>query len=126
MVRKKILVVDDEPDVVNFIKTRLEADNFKVVIARDGLAAMEMVNKEKPDLILLDIMLPKLNGWEVCKRLKRHIRHKYIPIVMVTAKDQPIDKIIGQSLGSFEYITKPFNPSELMETVSKALSNSIL
>lgn len=103
---KRILVVDDERPIADILKFNLEKEGYEVVCAYDGLEAIELVKKEEPDLILLDIMLPYKDGMEVC----REVRKQYdIPIIMLTAKDSEIDKVLGLELGADDYVTKPFS-----------------
>ncbi|MCM0582213.1 response regulator transcription factor [Weissella diestrammenae] len=108
----KILVVDDEPSIVTLLKYNLEKNNFSVITADTGLTAIEMVKKEQPDLIFLDVMLPGLSGVDVTSQL----RHDQIetPIIMITALDDEIDKVLGLEIGADDYVTKPFNPREVI------------
>jgi len=115
---KKILVVDDEKPIADILQFNLEKEGFTVVCAYDGINAIEKVEKEKPDMILLDIMLPLKDGMEVC----REIRKKYdMPIIMLTAKDSEIDKVLGLELGADDYVTKPFSTRELIARVKANL-----
>ncbi|TWI59634.1 response regulator YycF [Halalkalibacter nanhaiisediminis] len=115
---KRILVVDDERPIADILKFNLEKEGFDVVCAYDGLQAIEQVEKEQPDLILLDIMLPYKDGMEVC----REVRKNYdIPIIMLTAKDSEIDKVLGLELGADDYVTKPFSTRELLARVKANL-----
>ena len=103
---KKILVVDDEKPISDIIKFNLEKEGYEVVVAYDGEEALEKVESEQPDLIVLDLMLPKIDGLEVAKR----VRAKHTtPIIMVTAKDSELDKVLGLELGADDYVTKPFS-----------------
>jgi len=118
----KIMVVDDEPDVVDLVKLVLESDGFDVVTAYSGKECLEKLEKATPDLILLDIMMPQMDGWEVYSRLRGNPRTKDIPVAMLTAKSQSIDKMIGLHVVKVDdYITKPFGRSELLERVKKIL-----
>jgi DNA-binding response OmpR family regulator len=119
---KKILVVDDEVDLVETIRFPLEGEGFNVLASYDGEDALNQARKENPDLILLDIMLPKLNGYKVCRLLKFDERYKHIPILMLTAKTQEKDKTLGKETGADEYITKPFDIEELVAKVKSYLS----
>jgi DNA-binding response OmpR family regulator len=119
---KKILVVDDEVDLVNTIRFSLEREGYTVLVSYSGEDALNQAQKEKPDLILLDIMLPKLDGYKVSRLLKFDERYKHIPILMLTAKTQEKDKTLGIETGADEYITKPFDIDELMEKVREYLS----
>jgi DNA-binding response OmpR family regulator len=117
MERKKILVVDDEVDLVKTVQFSLEAEGYKVLVSYNGEDALNQSRKENPDLILLDVMLPKLDGYKVCRLLKFDDRYKHIPILMLTAKTQQKDRSLGMETGADEYITKPFDMEELMEKV---------
>ena len=121
MGQKKILVVDDEVDLVETIRFPLEAEGFNVLVAYNGEDALNQARTETPDLILLDIMLPKLDGYKVCRLLKFDERYRNIPIIMLTARAQEKDKIIGLETGADEYITKPFDMDELLEKVKAYL-----
>jgi len=118
---KKILVVDDEVDLVKTIHFSLEVEGYTVLVSNDGEDALSQARKESPDLILLDIMLPKLDGYKVCRLLKFDERYKHIPILMMTAKTQEKDKILGMETGADEYITKPFDMDVLMEKIKEYL-----
>ncbi len=120
-IRTKILIVDDEPDTVLPLKRALEIENFNVIEAQDGVEALERVSAETPDLILLDLMLPKLNGFEVCQRLKQDEATSSIPIIMLTAKSETSDKIEGIEIGADDYVTKPFNLDELKARIKAVL-----
>lgn len=111
--RQTILVVDDEPDIVEIIQYNLEKSGFDVIVAADGPAALEKARDETPDLIVLDLMLPGLEGTDVCRILKQEERTRSIPILMLTAKSEEIDRIIGLELGGDDYVVKPFSPREI-------------
>lgn len=111
---KKILVVDDEKPISDIVKFNLEKEGFEVITAYDGEEAMEQVEAENPDLIVLDLMLPKMDGLEVCREVRKT---RDTPIIMVTAKDQEIDKVLGLELGADDYVTKPFSNRELVARV---------
>jgi two-component system alkaline phosphatase synthesis response regulator PhoP len=121
---KKILIVDDEVDLVETVRFPLEMEGFDVLVSYNGEDALNQARKEKPDLIILDLMLPKLDGYKVCRLLKFDERYKHIPILMLTAKTQEKDKILGKETGADEYITKPFEMDYLMEKVKKYLKIS--
>ncbi len=121
MGQKKILVVDDEVDLVETIRFPLESEGFTVLVSYNGEDALNQARTENPDLILLDIMLPKLDGYKVCRLLKFDERYRNIPILMLTAKTQEKDKAIGMETGADEYITKPFDMDELLEKVKAYL-----
>lgn len=117
-IKKTILIVDDEQAIIDILVYNLEKEGYRTIQANDGMAAVEMALNEKPDLILLDIMLPKLDGLSVCKRIKNQLN---IPILMLTARDSEIDKILGLELGADDYITKPFSVRELVARVKANL-----
>ena len=119
---KKILIVDDEVDLVETVRFPLEMEGFNVLVSYNGEDALSQARKEKPDLILLDLMLPKLDGYKVCRLLKFDERYKNIPILMLTAKTQEKDKALGMETGANEYITKPFDIDKLVEKVKGYLS----
>ncbi|MEJ6347844.1 response regulator YycF [Holzapfeliella sp. He02] len=119
---KKILVVDDEKPISDIIKFNLKKENYDVVVAYDGEEAVAQVEAEKPDLIILDLMLPKMDGIEVA----REVRKKYnMPIIMVTAKDSEIDKVLGLEIGADDYVTKPFSNRELVARVKANLRREV-
>ena len=115
---KKVLVVDDEQSIIDVLVYNLKKEGYETLEATDGITAVNMALEQKPDLMLLDIMLPKLDGLSVCKRVKNYLN---IPILMLTAKDAEIDKIVGLELGADDYITKPFSVRELMARVKANL-----
>ena len=118
---KKILVVDDEIDILTLLQYNLEKSGFKVIIAKDGPEAIVLARKEKPDLIVLDIMLPSMEGTEVCKAVRKSEVTGHIPIIMLTAKSEEVDRIVGLELGADDYITKPFSPRELILRIKAVL-----
>ena len=115
---KTILIVDDEQPIVDILVHNLVKEGYKTIEANDGITAVNMALEQKPDLILLDIMLPKMDGLSVCKRIKNSYN---VPILMLTAKDEEIDKILGLELGADDYITKPFSVRELMARIKANL-----
>jgi DNA-binding response OmpR family regulator len=117
-----VLLVDDEPSILQLARMYLERDGFRVQEARDGEAALSTVQRLHPALVVLDVMLPKLDGFEVCRRLRA--ADNGIPILMLTARDEDIDKILGLELGADDYLTKPFNPRELVARVRAILRRS--
>jgi DNA-binding response OmpR family regulator len=121
MSAKKILVVDDEVDLVETVRFPLEMEGYHVLVSYNGEDALNQARKENPDLILLDLMLPKLDGYKVCRLLKFDDRYKHIPILMLTAKTQERDKILGIETGANEYITKPFEMDDLLKKVKAYL-----
>ena len=118
---QKILVVDDEPEIVSMIEMRLEASGYEVISANDGQEGLDKAKKESPDLIILDVMMPKMDGFKVCGLLKADTRYKNIPILMFTARAQDSDRKTSQDVGADGYINKPLNPEELMNNVKKLL-----
>lgn len=118
---KKILVVDDEPELVKAIEIRLKAENYQVFTAFDGEEGLAKAREVLPDLIILDIMLPKLNGFKICRLLKFDEKYKEIPVIMLTAKTDEADKVVGKETGANEYITKPFDWDILMEKIKECL-----
>jgi len=120
-VKPKILVVDDEPDAVELIEFNLKGAGFDVVTAADGEEALRLARGHAPDLVLLDLMLPEVDGLEVCKILRRDSTTASLPIVMVTAKAGELDRVLGLELGADDYVTKPFSPRELVLRVKNLL-----
>lgn len=121
---KKILVADDEKDIVELIAYNLEQEGFAVCKAFDGRKAWEMVNADKPDLVILDLMIPAMPGMEVCRMIRRQAETAAIPIIMLTAKSDPLDKILGLEVGADDYITKPFHVRELIARIRAVLRRS--
>src|SRR5262245_45991988 len=119
--KQRILVVDDEPDALEVIRVNLVHAGFNVITAEDGQEALTKARNAQPDLILLDLMLPEVDGLEVCKILRRDDVTKDIPIIVVTAKATEIDRVLGLELGAGEYVTKPFSPRELVLRVKAML-----
>lgn len=115
--RKNILVVEDEKDIIEVLRHYLEKENYRVHVAQDGFTALELATKVVPNLILLDLMLPRLDGIEVCKRLKSDERLREIPIIILTAKSEETDKVKGLDLGADDYVTKPFSAKELVARI---------
>ena len=118
MARNKILLVEDEPKVCELIKAYLVKDGYDVTIAGDGRNAIEQAQLYKPDLILLDLNLPELDGLEVCRTIRKQSN---VPIIMLTARDEEVDKVVGLEIGADDYITKPFSPRELAARVGAVL-----
>ena len=116
--KKTILIVDDEKMILNLLSCNLIKEGYNVIEATDGVQAISMAQEKKPDLILLDVMLPKIDGLSVCKRVKNMMN---VPILMVTARDEELDKILGLELGADDYITKPFSIRELLARVKANL-----
>src|SRR5690348_5770447 len=114
----RILIIEDEKDIVRLLKYNLEKEGYATLAAYDGEAGLDLARKEKPDLILLDLMLPKLDGIQVCRAIRQDSQ---IPIVMVTAKKEEIDRILGLELGADDYVTKPFSVRELLARIKTIL-----
>ncbi len=119
---KKILIVDDEKNIVEIVKFNLEREGFKTIEAYDGEQAIKLALQENPDLIILDIMLPKVDGFTVCRKLREKIQ---TPIIMLTAKAEEVDEVLGLELGADDYITKPFSPRGLMARVKANLRRTV-
>lgn len=113
-----ILVVDDEPTIVEVLTYNLKNANYKVFVARDGIQALQIARRESPDLIILDLMLPGLDGLEVCRELRKEGE---VPIIMLTARDEEVDRVVGLELGADDYVVKPFSVRELMARVKTVL-----
>ncbi len=118
MAHELILLVDDEPNIIELASMYLRQDGFRVISAGDGLTALERAAQDRPALMVLDLMLPRLDGWEVCKQIRAE---SDLPILMLTARDEDIDKIVGLELGADDYLTKPFNPRELIARIKAIL-----
>jgi two-component system alkaline phosphatase synthesis response regulator PhoP len=114
----KVLVVDDDPGIVKVVRAYLERDGFQVLVAYDGKKAMQVARHEKPDLVVLDLMLPEMDGWDVCRALRKE---SDVPIIMLTARVEESDKLVGLELGADDYVTKPFSPRELVARVRSVL-----
>ena len=117
----KVLVVDDEPPIVDLLVYNLERANYQVLVARDGEEALVVARREQPDLIILDLMLPGLDGFEVCRTLRRE---RDVPIIMLTARDAEIDRVVGLELGADDYVVKPFSVRELIARIKNVLRRS--
>ena len=116
--QKTILIVEDDHKTAVLVSLYLEKEGFRTLIAEDGLAAVEQVRQERPDFVILDLMLPKMDGWEVCRTIRRT---SDIPIIMLTAREDEVDRISGLTLGADDYVTKPFSPRELVARVKAIL-----
>ena len=113
----RILLVDDEPSIVKMVGKRLEVEGFEVIIAMDGQDGLKKAQTETPDLMILDLMLPKLNGYEVCTMLKQDARFQKIPVIMFSAKAQEKDEKLGLECGADAYVRKPFKAQELLDQI---------
>lgn len=125
MAKPIILVVDDEPHIVELVKFNLEKEGYRAVTAFDGRNALLAVEKQRPDLIILDVMLPEIGGFEVCQTLQKKPDTGQIPIIMLTARAEEIDKVLGLELGADDYMTKPFSPRELVARVKARLRRTV-
>lgn len=124
MNRKRVLVVDDEPDILKLISVNLELEGFKVLTAKNGLECLETVRQEPVDLIILDVMMPDVNGYQVCQYLKEDDKFKDIPVIILTAKVRKSDQFWSKKIGACLYLTKPFEPLYLVEKVREVLGIS--
>jgi len=121
---ERILIVDDEPDIVELLDYNFRQAGYVVVTASDGTSAMAEIRRQKPDLVLLDLMLPDVSGTEVCRRLRKDPATESMPIVMITARGEEIDRVVGFELGADDYVVKPFSPREVMLRVQAVLRRS--
>ena len=122
--KKNILIVEDEPDAVELLELHLKNAGYNVTVAEDGEEALRKIHKSIPDLVILDLMIPEINGLEVCKVIRKDPATESIPVVMCTAKASEIDKVLGLELGADDYITKPFSPRELVLRVKNLLKRN--
>jgi DNA-binding response OmpR family regulator len=125
MSKGKILVVDDEIYIVHILDFSLGMEGYEVVTALDGEQALEKVNAERPDLIVLDIMMPKLDGYEVCKAVKSSPETRHVPVILLSAKGRNVDQKLGFDVGADDYITKPFSPRKLVERINQLLGQAV-
>ena len=123
MAKGRILVVDDEIYIVHILDFSLGMEGYEVLTALDGEQALEKARAEKPDLIVLDIMMPKLDGYETCKRLKADADTKDVPVILLSAKGRNVDQKVGFEVGADDYITKPFSPRKLVERINAILGH---
>lgn len=121
MAGEKVLIIDDEIHIVELLKYNLESNGYKIIFSLNGREGLDIAVEEKPDLILLDVMLPELDGFDVCKEIKKNKEIEFIPIIMLTAKSEEFDKILGLELGADDYITKPFSVRELLARIKAVL-----
>lgn len=120
---KRVVCIEDEPEMIDLVKLILSRRGFQVMGAMGGREGLETIQREKPDLVLLDLMMPDMDGWEVYQKMKADDATKAIPVIVVTAKAQSIDKVLGLHIAKVDdYITKPFGPQELLESVEKVLA----
>lgn len=125
MIAKKILVVDDEPDLAELVSYNLRKEGFDVSSASDGAEALNKIRKENFNLIVLDLMLPGIQGMELCRMLRNDPKTKNLPVIMVTAKGEEIDRVLGLETGADDYMAKPFSPRELVARVKAVLRRSV-
>lgn len=121
MQKTKILLIEDEEDIAALIKLQAEMSGYKVLIETDGLNGYRAIEKEKPELIILDIMLPGMNGLDVTRKVKNHPDLKHIPIILISAKSEELDVVLGLELGADDYVTKPFSPKVLFSRIKAVL-----
>lgn len=124
MARMSVLIVEDETDILQLLKYNVEVAGFEVSTAQDGYEALSLAKRQLPDLILLDLMIPGLDGFEVCRELKRTAETKSIPIIILTAKGEEVDRVVGLELGADDYVVKPFSPRELILRIRAVLRRS--
>mgnify|MGYP001592012938 CR=1 FL=1 len=123
MNKKKIVIVDDEQDILRTLKIFLEAEGFDVVTASDGVEGLDKIRKENPDAVILDIMLPKTDGYKICRILKFDKKFRVMPVIMFTARAQEEDERMGKEVRADAYITKPFDPDVLLAKLKELLFN---
>ena len=120
-VQTKILIAEDDAEVMDLVRVYLTREGFEVAAASDGEAALELARSSSPDLLVLDVMLPKLDGWAVCRRLREQQATQRLPIVMLTSRSDEMDRVLGLELGADDYVTKPFSPRELVARIKAVL-----
>jgi DNA-binding response OmpR family regulator len=121
--KKSVVCIEDEPEMIDLIKLILGRKGFELAGAMGGREGLEMIRRLKPDLVLLDLMMPDMDGWEVYQQIKSDDELKHIPVIIVTAKAQSIDKVLGLHIAKVDdYVTKPFGPQELLQSIEKVLS----
>jgi two-component system alkaline phosphatase synthesis response regulator PhoP len=125
MSKGKILVVDDEIYIVHILDFSLGMEGYEVITALDGEQALERMKVERPDLVVLDIMMPKLDGYEVCKQIKSNPATKQTPVILLSAKGRNVDQKLGFDVGADDYITKPFSPRKLVERINQLLGQPV-
>ncbi|MSO20862.1 MAG: response regulator transcription factor [Acidobacteria bacterium] len=118
---KKILMIEDDRDIIELVRYNLEKEGYRVTTAQDGATGLAQFRKSQPDLLILDLMLPRMSGLEICKELRRDTKARRIPILMLTARGEEADRIVGLELGADDYVTKPFSPRELVARVMALL-----
>jgi two-component system alkaline phosphatase synthesis response regulator PhoP len=123
--KKKILIVDDEKALVSLVALHMQMAGYEVLFTNEGWSAIDICKRDKPDLVILDLMLPKLNGWEVCRRLRSDDETKDMAVIMLSARGELEDKLRGFDAGADDYVTKPFSPKELVARVKRILDRSV-
>ena len=126
MDRKRILVVDDEIYIVHILEFTLTMEGYEVLTAADGEEALRKIEQERPDLVVVDIMMPKLDGYEVCRRVRQDEEFQHLPVILLSAKGRPIDRETGLEVGADDYIVKPFSPRRLLEKIRDLLQRQEL
>ncbi|MEH6626505.1 MAG: response regulator [Motiliproteus sp.] len=121
MSHKKIVVVEDEPDILEVLSYNLKREGFEVTTSLDGAKGLDLIQQKMPDLVLLDLMLPGMDGLDICRHLKSNSRTQHIPIIMVTAKGEESDVVLGLGIGADDYVAKPFSPKELVSRIKAVL-----
>lgn len=121
MVKPKIVLIEDEADIADLLKLQAEIEGYKMISESDGLNGYQTIEKEKPDLVVLDLMLPGMSGLDVCRKMKGHPDLKNIPVIMISAKSEEVDVVVGLELGADDYVTKPFSPKILFSRVKAVL-----
>jgi len=121
---KTVLIADDEPNIVISLEFLLEQDGYRVLVARDGNEALEAIEREVPDLVLLDIMLPRLSGYDVCQRIRQNPNWRKVRVIMLTARGREVEVTKGLALGADAYVTKPFSTRELLDQVRRQLGDA--
>ena len=122
---KLVIYIEDDPEMIDLVSLILERHDYQVLGALDGKTGLEIIDREEPDLILLDLMIPDMDGWEVYKQLTAREQRRSIPVIVVTAKSQPIERVLGLNIAKvIDYISKPFHPQELLESIERVLEES--
>ena len=124
MSKGKILVVDDEVNITQILEFSIGSEGYQVITASNGEEALDVAKREQPNLIILDVMMPKIDGYEACRRIKANPLTKNIPVILLTAKGRDIDKRLGYEVGATDYIIKPFSPTQLIDRIQELLVNA--
>src|SRR2546423_9847655 len=124
MSKGTVLVIDDERDLIELVRYNLDKEGFDVVAASDGTSGLDIATRHKPNLVVLDLMMPGMDGLEVCRRMRADERTRRIPVIMLTAKAAEADRVVGLEMGADDYVTKPFSPRELIARVKAVLRRS--